>query len=707
MADPTPYERSYSFRSFQDAEENARQLGQRLDVEFDKVSGKTVELVQAVTEFTTQTPLTGDPGTPVAVVNGRLRIPRGEPGLQGDKGDPGLGVDPTALYQAVDRAETSAREAGDEAQRVAGMAPDIAQARQDATNALTASTPVGSYAAALVAAQIPFLDRVSAIINGQMVEWVRRPGGPCLGGGWAPADVVTPQHFGALGDFDYSAKSGNDDTAAFRAAFATGNRVFVPKADYRITGEMEITTPGQVIEFETSGGYAYGENIGALWQAGGTRLVATGTFAKRIRTRRRWRGSAADPQDAPLSVVLNIQAEGVELIRPSIALWCDYSDASQANLGDNCDVGIFIGTRVGVQLKDPQVIGYFRRAGILNDVSGHTDLPRFPSLSGAEYPAGTVKNGSDGLHIWNPHIRGPRVGFTVLGAAPKPGQSGYSDPYYDEILGATVTDRRGSFGSSDMEVFGGRIYGPDHHSNRRLKDPVLVNGALSEASLAAEPDDAPAAVHIDGLAGNSSSNVWGMRFIGTRIATFEAFRVRLGKASRISFFGAHIEGRGSSSRRMTTGDPVNSNDYTVASYGDISGTALTDRVTVFGTPRPDYRNLAPHFYGPKPYVVTDYGNVLMGAGSTVFDAEGDYRAGTGHRWRTGNVSLATLNEAEFRLFGQRVRFGSGPTISAGEGSPEGVVSAPLGSLYLRTDGDTGTCLYVKQPGEGAAGWVAK
>jgi hypothetical protein len=43
----------------------------------------------------------------------------------------------------------------------------------------------------------------------------------------------------------------------------------------------------------------------------------------------------------------------------------------------------------------------------------------------------------------------------------------------------------------------------------------------------------------------------------------------------------------------------------------------------------------------------------------------------------------------------------------GSGSPEGVVTAPIGSLYLNTDGGAGTTLYVKESGTGNTGWVGK
>lgn len=46
-------------------------------------------------------------------------------------------------------------------------------------------------------------------------------------------------------------------------------------------------------------------------------------------------------------------------------------------------------------------------------------------------------------------------------------------------------------------------------------------------------------------------------------------------------------------------------------------------------------------------------------------------------------------------------------VSGGAGSPEGVVSATTGCLYLRSDGGSGTSLYVKESGASNTGWAAK
>ena len=48
-----------------------------------------------------------------------------------------------------------------------------------------------------------------------------------------------------------------------------------------------------------------------------------------------------------------------------------------------------------------------------------------------------------------------------------------------------------------------------------------------------------------------------------------------------------------------------------------------------------------------------------------------------------------------------------PTITSGSGTPESAVTAPVGSLFLRTDGGASTTLYVKESGAGDTGWVAK
>lgn len=54
-----------------------------------------------------------------------------------------------------------------------------------------------------------------------------------------------------------------------------------------------------------------------------------------------------------------------------------------------------------------------------------------------------------------------------------------------------------------------------------------------------------------------------------------------------------------------------------------------------------------------------------------------------------------------------LQFPTGTRIFSGTGSPEGAVTAPVGSLYMRVDGGAGTSLYVKETGVSSTGWIGK
>ncbi len=63
--------------------------------------------------------------------------------------------------------------------------------------------------------------------------------------------------------------------------------------------------------------------------------------------------------------------------------------------------------------------------------------------------------------------------------------------------------------------------------------------------------------------------------------------------------------------------------------------------------------------------------------------------------------------AWFQFFSRILR-GSPQTcfIQWGTGTPESVVTAPVGSLWIRTNGGASTVLYVKESGTGNTGWRA-
>jgi hypothetical protein len=84
---------------------------------------------------------------------------------------------------------------------------------------------------------------------------------------------------------------------------------------------------------------------------------------------------------------------------------------------------------------------------------------------------------------------------------------------------------------------------------------------------------------------------------------------------------------------------------------------------------------------------------------------------------SGGLDFNTASAGNVRFLtttGQVVNNGSGgftngsggPRWIRGTGSPEGAVTAVIGSIYSRTDGGASTSIYVKESGTGNTGWVA-
>jgi hypothetical protein len=68
----------------------------------------------------------------------------------------------------------------------------------------------------------------------------------------------------------------------------------------------------------------------------------------------------------------------------------------------------------------------------------------------------------------------------------------------------------------------------------------------------------------------------------------------------------------------------------------------------------------------------------------------------------------TVADNDTRLIGRGLPLdlaGGSPTIIYGSGSPETVVSAPIGSIFQRLDGSQATSTYLKGSGAAATGWI--
>jgi len=84
--------------------------------------------------------------------------------------------------------------------------------------------------------------------------------------------------------------------------------------------------------------------------------------------------------------------------------------------------------------------------------------------------------------------------------------------------------------------------------------------------------------------------------------------------------------------------------------------------------------------------------------------DGHFRTNTDN---VNDIGASGGNRPRTIYVGTSIELGSAGSIRSGSGTPEGAVTAAIGSLFMRTDGGANTTLYVKESGAGNTGWVAK
>ena len=89
----------------------------------------------------------------------------------------------------------------------------------------------------------------------------------------------------------------------------------------------------------------------------------------------------------------------------------------------------------------------------------------------------------------------------------------------------------------------------------------------------------------------------------------------------------------------------------------------------------------------------------------------NWKAEAGGNWSPVNNGTQDIGDSTHRvnaIYAQRFYPSVGIAFwSSGNGTPEGAVTAPPGSIYSRLNGGAGTSFYVKESGTGDTGWVGK
>lgn len=169
------------------------------------------------------------------------------------------------------------------------------------------------------------------------------------------------------------------------------------------------------------------------------------------------------------------------------------------------------------------------------------------------------------------------------------------------------------------------------------------------------------------------------------------------------------------------GTGFNNHRVGIAPAGPLgAGSAIATNVLA-GATCSDYTTQSTNMLCPSVATLesTTFANTTTIGGFQVLPTSAYYHAGTDGNDIGADISLilpgtniAESGDNSGGLPPPAFAQGAGPIIIqgacrvyAGAGTPEGAITAPICSLYLRSDGSTSTVLYVKESGTGNTGWV--
>jgi len=158
------------------------------------------------------------------------------------------------------------------------------------------------------------------------------------------------------------------------------------------------------------------------------------------------------------------------------------------------------------------------------------------------------------------------------------------------------------------------------------------------------------------------------------------------------------------SRDEGAGDTTSGVGVALGNHGANEGFALSEYLNTAASGAPFFRTrfLPRNNADSGPLVAAQYAGIYLTktAGADTCKTELMSTGGTLTLNADGSTSLSST---KLEFSGVASLLG----IFVGSGTPESVVTAVVGSIFLRTNGGAGTTLYVKQSGVGNTGWIGK
>lgn len=505
-------------------------------------------------------------------------------------------------------------------------------------------------------------------------------------------DVVSVKDFGAIGN------GIADDTASIQAALDSGaTLITMPAGIYLINGNLRLTTPnttfnctGATIKLRNNAPSlamlnVTGQNCtvdGGIWdgnKAGGN--TGSSTFASY--------GVGLFADNCTAKNITSINTFGI-----GIKGFGNYLTVLNCNIKNTGNYGIFFDGSTSVSNYGNKAIG--------NTIDMSDGIITTQNQGqGILFTAGTGQNQID-WEISDNNIIGPTasVGDQAINIAVR-GKNG---------IVSNNTTRYGSIGFSEgrddtiitgnrfLDLVGGTRYGIEPTGQRVTITGNVISNALRGIIVSGNitydfltitgntifSQDIGILLQI-----NSGFTGHNITISGNTInATNNAVYTR-GSVDNLLISGNSLSGPGISSGRGVFVATPN-----LAAYVSIIGNVFSNwqrAMTIYSLTSNTYSDL---------YAINNIMAKGLNTAGAFWNAEGLAVIGANV---TTAYSVTAYGGVRYNLLDQQNQ----TRIVFGNGSPEGVVTAGVGSLYLRQNGGAGTSLYVKQSGTGNTGWAAK
>jgi hypothetical protein len=532
-------------------------------------------------------------------------------------------------------------------------------------------------------------------------------------------DVVSVKDFGAKGD------GTTNDTTAIQAALNSGaTRIIIPDGNYRITARI-VQSPGTIVECT---GYlvpdastwsdAYVYQIFDNWN-NPTADFINGQYLRGNRTA--VYGLKINPS-APIAATGLYGSDGLGIVIEDLHVW-------------NCNVGgVRIQNGAEWRLRSAQIIAPYERTSGSRGLEIDTADSIIQSLVVVGYPYGvyfvSTSNNTDviGAHVWGQPAAQNNPAWTALTAyTANMYVSNGGNSYRCKVAGTSASS--GGPSGTGTAITDGTVtwtyVGAGAGAGRMLNYGFWFDGGGSNtggsnrcwACIADTPErivaGTPAGTTNGGLGfyienwNNLLSGAW---VIGT---------ANLSKA--------YVINNAQGNSLIGCSAPFDATRFETGGYVVLQGTATANNNNVIGGTfnRDAQMKVGPSWWDPangnmfwgaaavSPGTDANVGVAIYNNGSIGLTRNGGAPLFLNRTTSAGDSIVINKDGTTFGRIGSNgastitITFGSaGATISHGSGAPEGVITAPVGSIWIRSDGAASTSAYLKESGAGNTGWRA-